>query len=177
MIRFSPSTKAFYPLEFNYGSNLPTDVVELSMQDYETAMARPLGYSFDFVDGAIVVIAPPPQTLEQIKAEKLAELNASFSQAIGTIKAGYPPEEIESWAKQESEARALVAGTAKNPPLLTAMALARGIDVMNLAARVIANADAWIALSGTLIGKRQAYEDQVVAAFDADAVAGVMWTD
>lgn len=176
-IRYSPKTGCFYPLDIDYGSNLPDDVVEVSQDDHENAMNRPVDYTFDFVDGQLVITPPLAPTLDRLKNDKFAELSAEFSRRMGVIKSGYPDEEIESWAKQETEARSLPAPS----PLLSAMAAARGITLSDLAARVIANADAWAAISGGLIGKRQAYEDIVTGITDSvtgpAAIAAVTWID
>ncbi|WP_431477843.1 hypothetical protein [Massilia eburnea] len=59
-IRFSPSTGAFYPLDIDYGDKLPIDVIEVLQEDYDAAMARPVGHSFAFVNGKLVITAPSP---------------------------------------------------------------------------------------------------------------------
>lgn len=175
--RFSSSTGTFYPFSLNYGDALPVDVIEVAQSDYEAAMARPAGSNFDFVNGQLIITAPPAPDLAQVKAAKLAELSAAFSQQMGVVKAGYPDEEIQSWFDQKSEAVAFTADSGAATPLLSAMAGARGIAVADLAARVMANAAQYAAAAGMFIGKRQKYEDAVNAALDADAVAGIVWTD
>jgi|SRR5438067_881600 len=177
-IRYSPSTGAFYPLDIDYGKNLPADIIAVSQSDFNVAMARPINHTFQFnASGTLVLTPPPALTLDQIKAAKLAEMSSKFSSAMGAIKAGYPPEEIESWSKQEAEARTYVADNKANTPLLSAMAKARDIAVADLSIRVIANADAWTTISGALIGKRQSYEDQVAAARDIETVAAITWAE
>lgn len=175
--RYSPSTKAFYPYDIGYGDNLPPDVIDVDQQDFNAAMARPVGHTFAFPGGQLVISAPPALTLDQLKAAKLAELSAAFSVGMGVLKVGYPEEEIQSWTKQEAEARNYSPTNSTSAPLLTAMAAARGIPLGELVERVKANADAWTAMSGELIGKRQALEDQVDAATSADKVALVVWAD
>lgn len=64
--RFSPTTGNFYPEEFDYGDKLPADVITVSMQDYEAAMARPVGTSFNFVNGALVITVNPPPSTQSI---------------------------------------------------------------------------------------------------------------
>ena len=51
-------------------------------------------------------------------------------------------------------------------------AAARGIDEQELIRRILAKAEAFAALSGTIIGQRQALEDQVRA-----GELGVVWPD
>lgn len=62
-----------------------------------------------------------------------------------------------SWDKQEAEARA------GGGPLVSALAAARGLDEQELIRRILAKADTFAVLSGTIIGQRQALEDQVRA--------------
>lgn len=120
----------------------------------------------------------PPPSLADLKASKRADLIAACESAIAAIRAGYPESEVLSWSKQEAEARALVADANAATPLLDALAAARNIDKAELAARVIAKADAFAAISGALIGKRQRLEDQLDA-LPADAtpeqVAAIVW--
>lgn len=175
--RYSKITGAFYPLDIDYGANLPADVIDVPMEAFAAAMARPAGYTFAFVDGQLILSAPPSLTLEQVKAAKLAELAESFAQRMNVIKSNYPPDEIQSWFNQKSEAVAFKADNTAPTPLLTAMAVARTISVNDLASRVIVNANAYAATAGAIIGKRQKYEDDVNAAVDAAAVALITWTD
>lgn len=127
--------------------------------------------------GALVPYAAPAPTLNQVKTIKLAGLSAACSQRMDAIKAGYPAEEVQSWDKQESEARAYTANSSAATPLLSALATARGITLADLASRVIAKADQFAAASGAIIGKRQHYEDQVMAATDAATVDAIVWQD
>lgn len=124
-------------------------------------------------------VAPPPApSLAELKADKRADLIADCESAIAAIRAGYPDSEVLSWSKQEAEARALVADANAATPLLDALAEARGIAKAELAVRVIAKADAFAAISGALIGKRQRLEDELDA-LPADAtseqVAAIVW--
>jgi len=71
--RYSKTTGTFYPFEIDYGDNLPADVVEVPIEDYQAAMTRPVGYTFDFVDGQLVISAPVVD-LSTLKAQKTAEI-------------------------------------------------------------------------------------------------------
>lgn len=172
--RYSPSTGTFYPLDIDY-PNLPVDCIEVSIDDYNAAMARPSGHTFDFVDGQLVISAPPAPTLDQLKSAKLAELATAFAKNIDAIHAGYPDAEVKSWFKQESEAVAYTANNATPTPLLSGIASTRGITVADLAARVIANAAAYAAAGGVIIGKWQKYGDAVAAATDEATVSAISW--
>lgn len=125
------------------------------------------------VDGALTWLEMG--SLDEVKAAKLGSLADQFSQYMAAIKAGYPDEEVLSWAEQKAEALAYTADPTATVPLLTSMAAARGITVDDLAARVLAKAHGWAVMSGALIGKRQAYEDAVGAAAGIDEVRAIVW--
>jgi hypothetical protein len=107
--------------------------------------------------------APPTPSVFDDAAARIIAINSASELAIAAITAGYPESEIKSWDKQEAEARAYTADPASPSPLLTALAAARGLMVDELAARVIAKADAFAAAAGAIIGKRQALEEQINA--------------
>lgn len=161
---------------------IPAHATELAPPDFD-----PSSHFCRFVDDAWQLEAiplpepepvPAPPTLEQLKATRITEINGDCEKAIAEITAGYPASEVLSWSKQETEARAYMADSSSDTPLLTALSQARGIPKGDLAARVIAKADAFAALSGSLIGKRQTLEDALVA-LPADAtaeqVAAIAW--
>lgn len=104
---------------------------------------------------------PPTPTLEEAKASKLSEINAAADRAISALTATYPDREISTFDKQEAEARAYTADATASTPLLSALSQARGIELPELARRVIAKADAFAVASGSIIGQRQALEDRL----------------
>lgn len=104
---------------------------------------------------------PPVPTLEEMKTDKLSEINAAADKAISTLTAAYPDREIATFDKQEAEARAYAADPTASTPLLSALAQARGIELPELVRRVIAKADAFAVASGSIIGQRQALEDRL----------------
>ena len=105
---------------------------------------------------------PPVPTLEEVKTDKLSEINAAADSAIAMLTATYPDREISTFDKQEAEARAYLADPATaQTPLLSALSQARGIELPELVRRVIAKADALAVASGSIIGQRQALEDRL----------------
>ncbi|WP_029434680.1 hypothetical protein [Bilophila wadsworthia] len=106
---------------------------------------------------------PPVPTLEEVKTAKLSEINAAADRAIATLTATYPDREISTFDKQESEARAYAADPTASTPLLSALAKARGLELAELVRRVLIKADAFAVASGSIIGQRQALEDQLDA--------------
>lgn len=106
---------------------------------------------------------PPVPTLEEVKAAKLAEINAAADRAISKLTATYPDREIATFDKQEAEARAYSADPTAPTPLLSALSQARGVELPELVRRVIAKADVFAVAAGSIIGQRQALEDRLNA--------------
>lgn len=109
-------------------------------------------------------------TLADHKAAKLALINAQCTSTLGQITASYPADEMQSWSKQEAEARA------GGGPLIDALASARGVTLADLIGRIIAKADAFAVASGQTIGNRQRCEDAIRSAQTIAEVEAVKWT-
>ncbi|NYT62350.1 hypothetical protein H0A66_08500 [Alcaligenaceae bacterium] len=107
------------------------------------------------------------------KAAKLAEINADCDAAVATLAATYPDWEIQSWPQQVKEAEALVVDLGTAAPLLTAIAATRSLPLTELASRVLDKMNAYAVASGTMIGIRQAAEDQLDLATTIEAVAAI----
>ncbi len=90
---------------------------------------------------------------------KKMEISTAYEQAVFVIRGAYSQTEMDTWNKQEAEARAVIADPASITPLLSAIATARGLSVAVIAASIIAKADAYAASAGTILGKRLALDD------------------
>jgi hypothetical protein len=118
---------------------------------------------------------PPPPTLDESKAIKLAEINTACQIALATIIAPYPPSEVHTWDQQSAEAVAFTADNTVPSPLLTAIAEASTKSVADLAASILSLSAAYKAASGAAIGKRQALTAQITAAETVEAVQAIVW--
>lgn len=112
------------------------------------------------------------QTLDVVKAAKLAEINAACDQILHAATATYPASEVLTFDQQTAEAQAYQVDNTANVPLLSALAASRNIPLQELVQRVLAKHDAFSALSGAIIGQRQVLEDvldtlETVEAVDA----------
>ena len=58
-MRYSNTTKTFYPEEFEY-SSLPADIVTVPQEDFVKACSRSAAQGLDLTDGRIVLVALPP---------------------------------------------------------------------------------------------------------------------
>ncbi|WP_083024950.1 hypothetical protein [Vreelandella lionensis] len=113
--------------------------------------------------------------LERAKERALQRVSDGYIAELNAILRDYPDAETKTWDKQESEARAFQADSAAPTPLIDAIATARDMDKAELVQRVIAKADAWIALSGAATGKRQALEDAIADAEMREEVEAIEW--
>lgn len=104
----------------------------------------------------------PKKSLDEVKAEKLTEINAACDNILNSAVNTYPETEVLTFDQQTSEANAYIASkNAADAPLLSALAAGRGITLDDLVQRVIAKHDAFSQLSGYVIGQRQALEDRL----------------
>lgn len=147
------------------------------IEDAGSEYMLPAG-SIEITENEADEITNPAPTVSELKSQKLNDF-ARYSEAeISSISAGYPASEVLSWPKQETEARVFTANASAATPLLDALATARGITKADLASRVIAKADMFALISGSIIGKRQGLED-AIAALPVDAtpeqVAAIKW--
>lgn len=118
----------------------------------------------------------PPPVLMDFRTAKLIEINRHCTMLLDAMKAGYPNDEVQSWIKQETEARAYVVNNSAPTPLLSALATARGVSLADAVANVIQKADLFTVASGQIIGTRQKYKDLINAAPDIAAVNAITWT-
>jgi hypothetical protein len=113
--------------------------------------------------------------LTRAKQACLTALNASFEAALASVQSATPESERATWARQDDEARGVELGTWRAPPLLSAIAAARGVSVEWLAERVRAKSAALADLVGPLVGLRQKLEDQVEAATSLAELEACKW--
>lgn len=76
-IRYSPTTGNFYPLEYDYGDNLPQDVILVTREEYAMVMDRPEGYGVQFANGQLVLTPPAVLPFSTQAASYLAEVRAT----------------------------------------------------------------------------------------------------
>lgn len=117
------------------------------------------------------VIKHPLPVCKQIL---LTHFNNMFNQLIGQVKQSYPSTEVESWAKQEKEAREYLADNNSPAIIVRAIASARGVPVGLLAQKIVEKADQYGMVVGNLIGTRQMLEDQINAATE-ETIDSITW--
>ncbi|GFM36891.1 hypothetical protein [Desulfovibrio psychrotolerans] len=107
-------------------------------------------------------------------AAKRREIVSRADAFMSGLTSNYSEHEKLSWSKQEAEARALSADPDAAAPLLSGIAATRGIGLLDLRDRVLANVATYEAVSAAVLGTQQLYEDQLAAAGDdAGAIAAI----
>ena len=114
-------------------------------------------------------------SLADLKTAKKAEITQSFNATMQQVVGDTPSYEIDSWGKQEAQARAFIAAPTALTPLIDALATTRGVPKAELAARIIVKADLFEPILGALMGKRQGLEDAIDAATTKAALAAINW--
>lgn len=79
------------------------------------------------------------------------------------VLAGYPQTEIESFYRQEKEALAWQADHNTPTPMLSQIARVRGVPLDMLISKVIEKSDQFAVAIGIIIGKKQQFEDRLLA--------------
>lgn len=106
------------------------------------------------------------KSLKELAAAAMGAVNAEYSRRMGAIAEAYPVHERESWPVQLQEANLLllyadvvpIPETVKTP-WIDQCAHQRGLDRMELAARILAKDEGYRTVSGFLTGVRQWHED------------------
>jgi len=111
--------------------------------------------------------------LTALKTAKNAEAKAACDAVLEPLGTEYGRWETATWDQQVTEATALMTNPSASVPMLSAMAAARGMEVAALAQRILINRESWSAISGAVIGQRQAIYDQVKAAETVAAVRAI----
>lgn len=123
-----------------------------------------LGFEYQETDTEIRKVWIYTPNLEKAKSAKLSEINAACDEILNTAVNTYPQTEVLTFDQQATEAdKYLSTGNEADAPLLAALAAGRGIALGELVQRVKAKTTAFTALSGSIIGQRQALEDRLDA--------------
>jgi hypothetical protein len=108
-----------------------------------------------------------PRDLDFVKRMAVSELNSAFEAFLHSVKADYPESEQSTWPTQREEVFAWRRDPDAYTPLLDGIALARGVDLVELKSLAAAQVDAYTTIMGVACGMRQKYRDAIYAAEDA----------
>lgn len=99
----------------------------------------------------------------QQKEGLLNKLSDKADKLKSGLLVGYPQTEIESFYRQEKEALAKQANPKAETPMLEQIARARGVPLDVLIEKVIEKSNQFAVAIGIIIGKRQQFEDCLLA--------------
>ena len=116
-------------------------------------------------DGNAWMISPEKQTalFAQQKEGLLNKLADKADKLKSGLLVGYPQTEIESFYRQEKEALAKQANPKAETPMLEQIARVRGVPLDLLIEKVIEKSNQFAVAIGIIIGKRQQFEDRLLA--------------
>ena len=117
---------------------------------------------------------PSEPTFDELKTIKLTEINTAYDNAVSTLVSNYPSNELLTFDKQESEARAWVIDNNAETLLIDALALGRGIDKAELVSKILIKADNFAVAIGYLTGLRQKYEDQLAKVQTIEEITSII---
>ena len=122
----------------------------------------------EFRDAWVINAGALDIDLDKAKAIKVKQAQAEATTMMKVITDQYSQDEIDTWTMQEEEARGN-----KPDDYLTLLSLYSNIPLADLKAKIIANADAFKALSAEAVGRRQGMEKNCMAATTLDELKAV----
>ena len=123
--------------------------------------------------------------MEELRAEKIHEIQQTSNSAIAAMTAGYTVGEVQSFEQQRRGAADILAGNTEteDAQYVAALAAARaaagdsGITALELAGRIAANAAAAAQATIAILGLQQGLEVRVRAATTPEELEGIVWSD
>lgn len=115
--------------------------------------------------------------LERSKVEAYATINDKCDQLIGQLVVSYPKYEVETFSKQELQARAYLANGAASTPMLDYIASQRGLTRGQLASKIMAKVTVFETIAGNAVGYRQRLESAVNSASTVDEIIALDLTN
>lgn len=161
---YSPSTNGFYLSAVH--AEIPDDAKEISEDLYKTLLQSGGQIESD-ADGMPMPAQHRAATVAELACASQAQVDAEYTRRMGELANNYPAHERESWPVQLAEAQALQADANATTPWIDQCAAARGLDRVELAARILQKDAAYRQVSGLLTGIRQWHEDQISALLEA----------
>ena len=115
------------------------------------------------------------EQLSNAKAQKLTEVAQAAQTFIdNAVQDAAPRVERDTYPLQAAEAESWALDNNSPTPLLEGIATARNIDLNELRQRTLDKSRAWQALCASVIGQRQAFEDQIKQATDIYHVTNIV---
>lgn len=124
---------------------------------------------------AFIQAVEPP--LDWHKAMKKREIDLAYEQTKLTISGPVDPAEMTTWTKQEAEARAYIIDPTTFTPIMDGLLVGRnlGESKLELAQKIIKNADAYTSVFSYTLGRYQARLKELDKATTVFTVEEVRW--
>lgn len=146
----------------------PMQITELGEMPPNYTLQAPIDGAVWLGDKWVVTKALQTEQLEQHRAQLIRQLASKADVFKAQVLVGYPQAEIDSFYRQEREAREWLANPSTPTPMLQAIAENRGVPLELLARKVIEKAEQVAVIMGHIIGTRQAFEDRLLQAKNQD---------
>ena len=122
--------------------------------------------------------------MEDLRAEKIHEIQQASNSAIASMTAGYTVGEVQSFEQQRRGAADILAGNTEtdDAQYVAALAVARaaagdeGMTALELAGRIAANAAAAAQATIAILGLQQGLEVRARAATTPEELEGIVWS-
>lgn len=184
MMLFNLDTKQFLPDYIPHDNNGQWVNVESQTEIDEISLSITGGGAVWIEDGKIKCSGKAPSPFHvfnmatksfELSAEKQTALFAQQKEGLlnkladkadklkSGLLVGYPQTEIESFYRQEKEALVKQANPKAETPMLEQIARVRGVPLDLLIEKVIEKSNQFAVAIGIIIGKRQQFEDRLLA--------------
>ncbi len=104
------------------------------------------------------------ELFNQKKEALIRKIATKTDRLKDSILVGYPQAEIDSFYRQEKEALTKKANPNAETPMLSSIALSRGVPLDVLVDKVLEKAELFASIMGGIIGQRQKFEDRALSA-------------
>lgn len=155
--------------------NLETDKAKLlELTDEQAEELAKLTGVIRFVDGQFIVETQAVEIdLNSAKQIALNQLANKVDSLKSALMAGYPQAEIDSFYRQEFEARAYLNGDESNIAMIANIAKLRGVPLAVLAEKVVQKADFIAGVIGQVLGVKQKFENAIEQAETLENLASI----
>lgn len=155
------SDSTFYHSDIH--SAIPKSAVEINDEQYEILLnALNNGETIIFKNGEFSFIEQAVEIdLNSAKQTALNHLANKVDSLKSALMAGYPQAEIDSFYRQEFEARAYLNGDESNIAMIANIAKLRGVPLAIFAEKVVQKADFIAGVIGQVLGVKQAFETRI----------------
>ncbi len=163
---------------------IPANAIAVSEKEFTLLVeGRNKGREIVLMGNTLTLTSPRPSQAHEwdgrewiISQDKQAELFNQQKEALirkiatktdrlkDSILVGYPQAEIDSFYRQEKEALTKKANPNAQTPMLSSIALSRGVSLDVLVDKVLEKAELFASIMGGIIGQRQKFEDRTLGA-------------